>query len=101
MDHKFLIPAAESPKRASLFDAVFIGFALGAAGPGGYGIYGLVYDIAYRAYMPVVPNQGSCGMGGLLALMLIFGVAPTCGMCSAGVLAGICWWRNRQLTLPR
>ena len=101
MDRSSSISAAKSPRRASFANAVLIGFVLGAAVPGGYGFYGLVYDVAYQAHMQQGPNQASCGMSRLLALLLIFGVAPTCGMSGAGVLAGICWWRNRQFTLPR
>ena len=100
MDRKSSIPLAELPKRAPFVVASMIGFALGVAVPGGLGIYAYACILAYQSTLPKGPNLAGCGMAQLAALLLIFGVAPTCGMCGAGVLAGICWWRNRPLT-PR
>lgn len=69
-----------------------IGFALGAAVPVAFGMYGIHQHNIYVASLG--PNEGACGMGALGALAMIFVIGPFCGMFGAGsgwIASGINW----------
>lgn len=70
-----------------------IGFALGAAVPVAFGMYGIHQHNIYVASLG--PNEGACGMGALGAMAMIFVIGPFCGMIGAGsgwIASGINWW---------
>ena len=67
----------------------FIGFFVGAAVPIGFGLYRIVWELAYREAMPIAPNQGYCGMGMLGAWILILFGGPICG--AIGASCGASW----------
>jgi hypothetical protein len=70
-----------------------IGFAIGAALPISYGMYGMHQFNVYVASLP--PDTGVCGNSVLGSLALIFVIGPFCGMIGAAsgwTAAAIDWW---------
>jgi hypothetical protein len=69
----------------SLFPRFIIGFVLGFVPPAAYGLYGMHLESVYRASLPKCSNCGYCGMGVFASFLLLFFVAPVCGILSAGM----------------
>ena len=70
-----------------------VGFAIAAAVPVAFGMYGMHQHNLYVASLG--PNEAACGMGALGSLAIIFVIGPFCGMIGAGagwVASGIDWW---------
>jgi hypothetical protein len=70
-----------------------IGFAIGAALPIGYGMYGMHQFNVYAASLP--RDAIVCGNSVLGSLALIFVIGPFCGMIGAAsgwTAAAIDWW---------
>ena len=72
--------SAHSIRRSKVRWAL-VGFALGAAIPWAYGLYGMYQFNVYAASLP--PDTGACGNGALASLALIILVGPMCGMVGA------------------
>ncbi len=97
----YRIPDDDGPVQAaapeSQFKArcVLAGFLIGGVIPVGYGIYGLQQQAAYAATL--APGEGMCGMGGMLAMMMICVVGPVLGGIGAGagwLIAKIAIWMS-------
>ena len=58
-----------------------IGFALGAALPVAYGVYGMQQHYAY--IVSLAPGEAACGMGAIGPLAMMFVIGPFCGMIGA------------------
>ena len=93
----------QSPERETLKSRVtpkpglrkrwaLIGFAVGAAAPATFGLYGMQQHYAYVSSLG--PNEAACGMGALGAIAMIVVAGPFCGMFGATlgwVTSGINW----------
>lgn len=62
---------------------LLIGFLFGVTIPAGIGIRLLVHEMQYQASHPLTENHAYCGMGLLVAWVLMLFVGPICGVVGA------------------